>query len=136
MPRAIAPEVTITTSSPPCSQRGDLRADRVEHVGAQLAVVGGDDRGAQLYDQRHGPASLGAQPALPFSHRLRVRYGECDAQGIVFNANYLAYVDVALTELWREAFALLAIGSSAASTPSSTTRNLLFRASALSTSAC
>jgi acyl-CoA thioester hydrolase len=39
-----------------------------------------------------------------FSHRLRVRYGECDAQGIVFNANYLAYVDVALTELWREAF--------------------------------
>jgi acyl-CoA thioester hydrolase len=40
----------------------------------------------------------------PFSHRLRVRYGECDAQGIVFNANYLAYVDVALTELWRSAF--------------------------------
>lgn len=42
--------------------------------------------------------------APPFSHRLRVRYSECDAQGIVFNANYLAYVDVALTELWREAF--------------------------------
>jgi len=40
----------------------------------------------------------------PFSHRLRVRFGECDPQGIVFNANYLAYVDVALTELWREAF--------------------------------
>ncbi len=39
-----------------------------------------------------------------FRHRLRVRYGECDPQGIVFNANYLAYVDVALTELWREAF--------------------------------
>ncbi len=32
-----------------------------------------------------------------FSHELRVRYGECDAQGIVFNANLLAYVDVALT---------------------------------------
>jgi acyl-CoA thioesterase FadM len=26
----------------------------------------------------------------PFSHELRVRYGECDAQGIVFNANFLA----------------------------------------------
>jgi len=39
-----------------------------------------------------------------FLHELRVRYGECDPQGIVFNANYVAYVDVALTELWREAF--------------------------------
>ncbi|MCW3034504.1 MAG: acyl-CoA thioester hydrolase [Solirubrobacteraceae bacterium] len=39
----------------------------------------------------------------PFVHRLRVRYGECDPQGIVFNANYLAYFDVAFTELWREA---------------------------------
>lgn len=38
-----------------------------------------------------------------FAHRLRVRYGECDPQGIVFNANYLLYVDVAFTELWREA---------------------------------
>jgi acyl-CoA thioester hydrolase len=39
--------------------------------------------------------------AAPFSHELRVRYGECDAQGIVFNANFLAYVDVVLTEIWR-----------------------------------
>ena len=39
----------------------------------------------------------------PFVHELRVRYGECDPQGIVFNANYLSYFDVALTELWREA---------------------------------
>lgn len=38
-----------------------------------------------------------------FTHRLRVRYGECDPQGIVFNANYLLYFDVAFTELWREA---------------------------------
>ncbi len=37
------------------------------------------------------------------THRLRVRYGECDAQGVVFNANYFAYFDIALTELWREA---------------------------------
>ena len=37
-----------------------------------------------------------------FVHRIRVRYGECDPQGIVFNANWLAYFDVVLTELWRE----------------------------------
>jgi acyl-CoA thioester hydrolase len=37
-----------------------------------------------------------------FVHHLRVRYNECDAQGHVFNANYLVYFDVALTELWRE----------------------------------
>ena len=36
-------------------------------------------------------------------HELRVRYGECDPQGIVFNANYLMYFDVAFTELWRAA---------------------------------
>ncbi|HTT93819.1 MAG TPA: thioesterase family protein [Solirubrobacterales bacterium] len=50
----------------------------------------------------------------PFSHELRVRYGECDAQGIVFNANFLAYVDVVVTEIWRESMgsydALLATG--------------------------
>jgi acyl-CoA thioester hydrolase len=36
-------------------------------------------------------------------HRIRVRYGECDLQGHVFNANYFSYFDIALTELWREA---------------------------------
>ena len=39
----------------------------------------------------------------PFSHRVRVRYSECDAQGVVFNANYLSFFDLAITELWREA---------------------------------
>lgn len=39
-----------------------------------------------------------------FTHRLRIRYSECDAQGIVFNGHYLFYLDVALTEWWREAF--------------------------------
>jgi len=28
-----------------------------------------------------------------FRHRIRVRYGEVDMQGVVFNAHYLAYVD-------------------------------------------
>ena len=36
---------------------------------------------------------------MPFNHQLRVRYGECDQQGVVFNANYLAYIDDA-SEVW------------------------------------
>jgi acyl-CoA thioester hydrolase len=40
----------------------------------------------------------------PFSHSLRVRYAECDPQGVVFNAHYLAYFDASITELWRAAF--------------------------------
>jgi acyl-CoA thioester hydrolase len=40
---------------------------------------------------------------VTFVHELRVRYGECDPQGIVFNPNYLAYFDTAFTELWRDA---------------------------------
>lgn len=41
----------------------------------------------------------------PFIHRFRVRYAECDPQGVVFNAHYLAYADIAMTELWRESVA-------------------------------
>ena len=40
----------------------------------------------------------------PFVHALRVRYSECDPQGVLFNANYLAYVDHTITELWRAAY--------------------------------
>lgn len=32
---------------------------------------------------------------------IRVRWGEVDAQGVVFNANYLMYADVAVTEFMR-----------------------------------
>jgi acyl-CoA thioester hydrolase len=38
-----------------------------------------------------------------FRHRLRVRYDECDQQGVVFNSHYFAYFDVALTEAFRHA---------------------------------
>jgi acyl-CoA thioester hydrolase len=41
--------------------------------------------------------------AEPFRHRLRVRWSECDPQGVVFYPHYLAYLDDTLTELWREA---------------------------------
>ncbi len=36
-----------------------------------------------------------------FTHRFRVRWSETDAQGVVFNARYLDYADVAITEYWR-----------------------------------
>ena len=41
--------------------------------------------------------------AEPFATTLRVRYAECDLQGVVFNSHYLAYLDVTMTELWRSA---------------------------------
>ncbi len=40
----------------------------------------------------------------PFRHRIRVRYNECDQLDAVFNSNYLVFMDVTLTEMWREAF--------------------------------
>jgi acyl-CoA thioester hydrolase len=40
----------------------------------------------------------------PLVHTLRVRYGESDLQGIAFNAHYLNYFDVGMTELWRAAY--------------------------------
>lgn len=36
-----------------------------------------------------------------FLHPLRVRWNECDAQGIVFNVNYLLYYDIAVWEWTR-----------------------------------
>lgn len=39
----------------------------------------------------------------PFRYYLRVRYGECDAQKVVFNARYGDYCDLATTEFLRAA---------------------------------
>ncbi len=41
--------------------------------------------------------------AAPLAYKLRVRYGECDSQGVVFNAHFLAYFDIGITELFRAA---------------------------------
>ena len=38
-------------------------------------------------------------------HLVRIRYGECDMQKVVFNANYLAYCDDA-AESWLQAVGL------------------------------
>ena len=40
---------------------------------------------------------------MSFTHRVRVRYAECDMQGHVFNGHYLTWFDMAHTELLREA---------------------------------
>lgn len=37
----------------------------------------------------------------PFRFYLRVRYGECDAQKVVFNTRYGDYIDIAITEFLR-----------------------------------
>ena len=37
----------------------------------------------------------------PFTHRFRVRYSEVDPQSVVFNARYLDYADLIVTEYWR-----------------------------------
>jgi acyl-CoA thioester hydrolase len=41
----------------------------------------------------------------PFRYLLRVRYGECDQQGVVYNPRYGDYVDLAGTEFLRCAIA-------------------------------
>ena len=43
--------------------------------------------------------------SLPFRYYLRVRYGECDQQGVVYNARYGDFIDLAATEFLRASFA-------------------------------
>jgi acyl-CoA thioester hydrolase len=40
---------------------------------------------------------------VTYRHLVRIRYGECDMQKVVFNANYLAYIDDATDTWFREA---------------------------------
>jgi acyl-CoA thioester hydrolase len=42
--------------------------------------------------------------SAPFAFEFRVRYAECDAQGIVFNARWGDYVDLVATEFTRDRF--------------------------------
>ncbi len=44
-----------------------------------------------------------AKSDFAFHHQFRVRWSETDAQGVVFNARYLDYADIAITEYWRAA---------------------------------
>src|SRR3954451_10188422 len=42
---------------------------------------------------------------MSYVHRVRVRYGECDMQKVVFNAHYMAYCDDAVDTWFRSVFA-------------------------------
>lgn len=42
-----------------------------------------------------------AERGYRFCHAFRVRYRDIDAQGIVFNGNYMAYIDYGITEYFR-----------------------------------
>ena len=58
--------------------------------------------------ERSSGAAVGVRYAArvpdPFRFLLRVRYPECDAQGIVFNARWGEYIDVATSEYARVLF--------------------------------
>ena len=41
---------------------------------------------------------------MAYTYRTRVRYGECDQQGVVFNPNYMVYMDDA-AENWASSLA-------------------------------
>lgn len=51
-----------------------------------------------------GQQTMTATPVQPFIFRFRVRYGECDAQGVVFNARYADFVDITVNEYIRTLF--------------------------------
>jgi acyl-CoA thioester hydrolase len=55
-----------------------------------------------LHEERESRASrLPSMTDDPFRHRIRVRYSECDQQGVVFYPHFLAWFDIAMTELFR-----------------------------------
>lgn len=51
--------------------------------------------------QSHMTRERPSRDEFTFCHRLRVRWAEVDAQGIVFNPHYFAYADVGMTEYMR-----------------------------------
>ncbi len=51
---------------------------------------------------RGKPNSVKSLMPTPFRYYLRVRYQECDAQGVVFNARYGDYIDIATMEFFRQ----------------------------------
>ena len=58
----------------PALEGGYLLADRVEHVGAQGAVIGGDDRGTELDDEGHRrPVYEPSHPSTPVGSHAQGR---------------------------------------------------------------
>src|SRR3954464_127428 len=64
-----------------------------EHVFAKAREGVGRKSARRAWPARAARVRSGAM-AHEFTHRIRVRYAECDPQGVVFNANYYAYYDL------------------------------------------
>ncbi len=54
-----------------------------------------------IYASLRGVSPMTRPGETPFRYVFRVRYGECDAQQVVFNARYGDYADQAATEFLR-----------------------------------
>jgi acyl-CoA thioester hydrolase len=50
------------------------------------------------------PTVTHTAPTQPFRYFVRVRYQDCDAQHVVFNARYGDFVDLAVTEFLKASF--------------------------------
>ena len=64
----------------------------------------GESIGAAVEEAARGAGRGAAAGEAPFRFLFRVRYGECDAQNIVFNARWGDYIDIACTEYLRALF--------------------------------
>src|SRR5829696_323156 len=84
--------------------RGGRPHDRRQDAGRRHleAVQGDGEPGGDARQEGSGAREGLRDVSEPFRNSLRVRYNECDPQGVVFNANYLTYFDLTMTELWRE----------------------------------
>ena len=61
---------------------------------------------------------------MAYVHRIRVRYGECDMQRVVFNAHYMAYCDDAVDTWFRAELAPDGLGFEALGFDSRPNRHL------------
>jgi acyl-CoA thioesterase FadM len=52
----------------------------------------------------------------PLEYSLRVRYGECDMQGVLFNSHYLAWFDISIRSCFARHSAAISPFSIAAGT--------------------
>ena len=76
--------------------------------GRRRAVAGPRPLGVQLAAFRNAihrrrRSGVSDDDTMTYRFRSRVRYGECDMQGVVFNAHYLAYCDDAIAQWFKAA---------------------------------
>ncbi len=106
--------VVTNSSQAPCQVRGDgdgrerVKRTSVETIlrGIVSALSTSAPSASHRYPLLAQPVSIChrncmAKKDFAFRYPLRVRWAETDAQGVVFNARYLDYADVAVTEYWR-----------------------------------